>query len=125
MATVKRLEKRLENVEAWLKNFERGTGPAQTMENMNWLLSQCRGLGDGRAQAEQVIDELKGMLAKNNEILQGFLDEEDIVMNWQGYLARVEQESQEDADAVQEQETESVDAQEQANDGEEVGEGDA
>ena len=125
MATVKRLEKRLENVEAWLKNFERGTGPAQTMENMNWLLSQCRGLGDGRAQAEQVIDELKGMLAKNNEILQGFLDEEDIVMNWQGYLARVEQESQEDADAVQEQKTESVDAQEQANDGEEVGEGDA
>ena len=125
MATVKRLEKRLENVEAWLKNFERGTGPAQTMENMNWLLSQCRGLGDGRAQAEQVIDELKGMLSKNNEILQGFLDEEDIVMNWQGYLARVEQESQEDADAVQEQETESVDAQEQASDGEEVGEGDA
>jgi len=125
MATVKRLEKRLENVEAWLKNFERGTGPAQTMENMNWLLSQCRGLGDGRAQAEQVIDELKGMLSKNNEILQGFLDEEDIVMNWQGYLARVEQESQEDADAVQEQKTESVDAQEQANDGEEVGEGDA
>ena len=125
MATVKRLEKRLENVEAWLKNFERGTGQAQTMENMNWLLSQCRGLGDGRAQAEQVIDELKGMLSKNNEILQGFLDEEDIVMNWQGYLARVEQESQEDADAVQEQETESVDAQEQANDGEEVGEGDA
>ena len=125
MATVKRLEKRLENVEAWLKNFERGTGPAQTMENMNWLLSQCRGLGDGRAQAEQVIDELKGMLSKNNEILQGFLDEEDIVMNWQGYLARVEQESQEDADAVQEQETESVDAQEQANDGEEMGDGDA
>ena len=125
MATVKRLEKRLENVEAWLKNFERGTGPAQTMENMNWLLSQCRGLGDGRAQAENIVEELKGALAKNNEILQGFLDEGDLVMDWQGYLARVEQEAKEDADAVQEQETESVDAQEQASDGEEVGEGDA
>ena len=33
MANLKRVEKRLENVEAWLKNFEKGTGPAQTMEN--------------------------------------------------------------------------------------------
>ena len=24
-------------VECWLKNFEKGSGPAQTMENMNWL----------------------------------------------------------------------------------------
>ena len=95
------------------------------MENMNWLLSQCRNLGDGRAQAENIVGELKGALTKNNEILQGFLDEGDLIMDWQGYLARVEQEAKEDADAVQEQETESVDAQEQASDGEEVGDGDA
>ena len=37
MANMKRLEKRLENVEKWLKEFEKGTGPAQTMDNMNFL----------------------------------------------------------------------------------------
>ena len=125
MATVKRLEKRLDNVEAWLKNFERGTGPAQTMENMNWLLSQCRSMGDGRAQAENIINEQGTILKKNNDVLNGFLEEMDLVMDWQGYLAKLEQESKEEENAVQKSETESLDAQEQAEDGEELGEGDA
>ena len=125
MATVKRLEKRLNDVEAWMKNFERGTGPAQTMENMNWLLSQCRTIGEGRAQADQIIQEYQQALQKNQEILNAYLEENDLVMDWQGYLAKLEQEAQEEQDAVQESETESMDAQEQAEDGEEVGEGDA
>ena len=124
MATVKRFEKRLENVEAWMKNFERGTGPAQTMENMNWLLSQCRTIGEGRAQADQIIQEYQTALQKNQEILNSYLDEKDLVMDWQGYIARLNEE-QEEEDAVQESEAESMDAQEQAKDGEEVGEGDA
>ena len=125
MATVKRLEKRLDNVEAWLKNFEGGTGPAQTMENMNWLLSQCRSMGDGRAQAENIINEQGTILKKNNDVLNGFLEEMDLVMDWQGYLAKLEQESKEEENAVQKSETESMDAQEQAEDGEGLGEGDA
>jgi|TARA_Y100000361_G_scaffold11686_1_gene9332 hypothetical protein len=125
MATVKRLEKRLNDVEAWMKNFERGTGPAQTMENMNWLLSQCRTIGEGRAQADQIIQEYQQALQKNQEILNAYLDEKDLVMDWQGYIARLQEEQQEEEDAVQESEAESMDAQEQAEDGEEVGEGDA
>ena len=96
MATVKRFEKRLENVEAWMKNFERGTGPAAILDNMNWLLAQCRTIGDGRQQAENIINEQTGILQKNNEILNGFLEENDLVMDWQGYLAKLEQEAQEE-----------------------------
>ena len=40
MANLKRVEKRLENVEAWVKEFEKGTGPVQTMDNLNWLVGQ-------------------------------------------------------------------------------------
>ena len=74
MANLKRVEKRLENVEAWLKNFEKGTGPAQTMENLNWLVGQSRMLGDRLTQAEQAVGELQGVLEQNNNILQTFLE---------------------------------------------------
>ena len=123
MANLKRVEKRLENVEAWLKNFEKGTGPAQTMENLNWLVGQSRMLGDRLGQAEQAVSELQGVLEQNNKILQAFLDENDMVKDWQMYVEKLQKEAEENA--VQEAEAESMDAQEQAEDGEEVGEGDA
>ncbi len=122
MANLKRVEKRLENVEAWLKEFEKGTGPAQTMENLNWLVGQSRMLGDRLGQAEQAVSELQGVLQQNNEILQTFLDENDMVQQWQMYVEKIQKEAE---DAVQESETESMDAQEQAEDCEEMGEGDA
>ena len=123
MANLKRVEKRLENVEAWLKNFEKGTGPAQTMENLNWLVGQSRMLGDRLTQAEQAVGELQGVLEQNNNILQTFLDENDMVKDWQMYVEKLQKEAEENA--VQESEAKSMDAQEQAEDGEEVGEGDA
>ena len=122
MANMKRVEKRLENVEAWVKEFEKGTGPAQTMENLNWLVGQSRMLGDRLQQAEAAIQQLQGALESNNQILQSFLDENDMVQQWQMYVEKVQKEAE---DALQESETESLDVQEQAEDGEEVGEGDA
>ena len=123
MANLKGVEKGLENVEAWLKNFEKGTGPAQTMENLNWLVGQSRMLGDRLQQAEGAVGELQGVLEQNNKILQAFLDENDMVKDWQMYVEKLQKEAEENA--VQESEAESMDAQEQAEDGEEVGEGDA
>ena len=122
MANMKRVEKRLENVEAWVKEFEKGTGPAQTMENLNWLVGQSRMLGDRLQQAEAAIQQLQGALESNNQILQSFLDENDMVQQWQMYVEKVQKEAE---DALQESETESLDVQEQTKDGEEVGEGDA
>ena len=122
MANMKRVEKRLENVEAWVKEFEKGTGPAQTMENLNWLVGQSRMLGDRLQQAEAAIQQLQGALESNNQILQSFLDENDMVQQWQMYVEKVQKEAE---DALQESETESLDVQEQAEDSEEVGKGDA
>jgi len=125
MANMKRLEKRLANMEQWAKELEKGSGPAQTMENMNWLVGQTRMLGDRLQQAEQAVGEMQGAIQQNNEILQGFLDKNDMIRDWQVFLEELQKEAEENNDAVQEQEAESLDAQEQAEDGEEVGEGDA
>ena len=122
MATLKRVEKRLGELENWAKALEQGSGPAQTMENMNWLVGQTRMLGDRLTQAEQAVGELQGAIQANNDILQQFLDKHDMVRDWQVYIEELQKEAE---DAVQESETESLDVQEQTKDGEEVGEGDA
>ena len=56
-------------------------------------------------------------------MLNKFLEENDMVHDWKGFIEEIQKENQENA--LQEQEAESLDAQEQAEDGEEVGEGDA
>tara|TARA_Y100001937_G_scaffold90029_1_gene121756 strand:+ start:198 stop:554 length:357 start_codon:yes stop_codon:yes gene_type:complete len=116
MANMKRVEKRLENVENWLKQFEQSAGPKQTMDNMNWLVGQSRMLGDRLQQAEAAINQLNAALERNSEIVQTFMDEQDCVMEWQGYLAKLEAEAKEDEDAVQEPSTEEVPVQEQTED---------
>jgi len=122
MANMKRLEKRLENVEKWLKDFEKGTGPAQTMDNMNFLVGQTRMIGEQLQNMQKQNMELQNILQENGVMLQEFLEKEDIVLAWQGFVSKKNEERQ---NALQESETESLDVQEQAEDGEEVGEGDA
>ena len=124
MATIKRLEKRLKTIEDWAKALEAGSGPAQTMDNMNWLVGQTRLVGERIRDAEDAVQQLQMSLQSNNEILQKFLDKHDMIRDWQLYLEELQKEAEEE-DAVQEQETEGLDAQEQAEDGEEVGEEDA
>ena len=58
-------------------------------------------------------------LQANNEALKVFLEENDLVMDWQEHLEKLNKEME---NAVQEQSTTQVDAQEQAEDGKEVGE---
>ena len=125
MANMKRIEKRLENMEKWAKDLERGSGPAQTMENMNWLVSQTRLLGERLQQAEEGAKGASMAMQTNNEILQQFLDKHDMIRDWQVYLEELQKEAEEKINADEEQETEGLDAQEQAEDGEEVGEEDA
>lgn len=50
------------------------------------------------------------------------MEEQELVHDWQAYIEKLQKESE---DALQESETESLDVQEQAEDGEEVGEGNA
>jgi len=122
MATLKRLEKRMNDVEAWVKDFNKGQGPAQTMDNLNWLVGQTRNLGDRLSGIEQQAMQMQNALEQNAKIVERFVEENDMVGQWQAFLAKLQKEQE---DAVQEQETESLDVQEQAGDGEEMGEGDA
>jgi hypothetical protein len=119
MATLKRVEKRLEKVEDWMKQFENETGPAQVMEKMNWLIGQLRAMATRGQQLEQQYASIGQQFDDNNKIVQEFMEENDLVMDWNRKL----QQLKEAANAVQESETESMDVQEQAEDGEEMGEG--
>jgi len=127
MANTKRIEKRLQKVEDWAKAFEKETGPRQTMENMNWLVGQTRLLGERLQQSEGGVQELQNALTANSQVLNQFLEQHDMVRDWQMFLEglQAEQESQQEDEnnAVQESGSEEMDAQEQTEDGEGMGEG--
>ena len=122
MVTLKRMEKRMNVVEEWLKDFEKGTGPAQTLDNLNWLVGQCRTMGAQMQQMGEQNQEMMMQLQQNHQLLQEFLDEKELVMDWQIFVESKQKEA--DENAVQESETKSMDVQEQTSDGEEMGEGD-
>tara|TARA_R100000656_G_scaffold97034_1_gene70446 strand:- start:140 stop:511 length:372 start_codon:yes stop_codon:yes gene_type:complete len=123
MATLKRLEKRMNDVEAWVKDFNNSHGPKQTMDNLNWLVGQTRQLGDRLSGTEQQAMQMQQAIEQNSQIVNDFVEKHELVHDWQAFLAELQKEAEDNA--VQEQETESLDAQEQAGDGEEVGKGDA
>jgi hypothetical protein len=122
MATLKRLEKRVNEIESWVKDYENGTGPSQTMDNLNFLVGQTRMLAEQMQGLSNQNQELNTILQSNHAYLEEYLEKEDMVISWQSFL---ETKNKEEKDALQKQEAESLDVQEQAKDGKEVGEGDA
>ena len=123
MATLKRLEKRMNDVETWVKEFNTANGPKQTMDNLNWLVGQTRQLGDRLSGTEQQAIQMQQAIEQNSQIVNDFVEKHDMVHDWQAFITELQKEAEENA--VQEQETEGLDVQEQAEDGEAVGEGDA
>ena len=121
MVTLKRVEKRLEAAEKWMKEFEKNTGPRAVLDNMNWLVEQCRHMGQTIDEHRQQLNIANQQFQGNEALLGSFLESKDLVMDWQAHAAKM----QEEQNAVQEQETEGVDAREQASNGEEMGEGDS
>ena len=105
MATLKRLEKRMNDVESWVKDFNKGSGPAQTMDILNWLVGQTKQLGERLSMTEQQGLQLQNALEQNAKIVEQFIEQQELVVEWQSYLAELQKENE---DAVQEQETESV-----------------
>ena len=127
MATLKRIEKRLETMERWAKELEKGSGPAQTMENMNWLVGQTRALGERLQNESNGVQELQNALNSNSQVLNAFLEQHDMVRDWQMFLeglqAEQEEQLEDENNAVQESGSEEMDAQDQTEDGEGMGEG--
>ena len=115
MATLKRLEKRMNDVESWVKEFEKGSGPTQTMDNLNWLVGQTKQLGERLQGTEQQAMAMQNALEQNAKIVEGFVEKHELVHDWQSYLAELQKEAEEE-DAVQESSTEEVSVQEQTED---------
>ena len=109
----------MNDVESWVKDFNKGSGPAQTMDNLNWLVGQTKQLGERLSMTEQQALQMQNALEQNAKIVEQFVEQQDLVVDWQSYLAELQKEQE---NAVQESETESLDVQEQTKDGEEVGE---
>ena len=86
---------------------------------MNWLVEQCRHMGKTIDEHRQQLNMANQQFQTNEAMLGSFIESKDLVMDWQAHVAKM----QEEHNAVQEQETESVDARKQAKDGEEMGEG--
>ena len=112
----------MNDVEAWVKDFNNSQGPKQTMDNLNWLVGQTRQLGERLQATEEQAMQMQNAMQQNAQIVEKFVEDNELVREWQAYRAELQTENE---DALQEQETESLDAQEQAGDGEEMGEGDA
>ncbi len=113
MVTLKRLEKRMNDVESWVKDFNKGSGPAQTMDKLNWLVGQTKQLGERLSMTEQQGLQLQNALEQNAKIVEQVIEQQELGVEWQSYLAELQKEQE---DAVQESSTEEVSVQEEAED---------
>ena len=106
----------MNDVEAWVKAFDTSQGPKQTMDNLNWLVGQTKQLGERLQATESQAMQMQEALQQNAKIVEGFVEQQELVVEWQSYLAELQKEAEEQEDAVQESSTEEVSVQEQAED---------
>ena len=104
MANVERLTKRVKKMEEWIAANEGGP----TLTNMDWLLETLRNASDNVNHLNRQMSALQGLQHE-------FLEERELVDEWNVWL-------KEKDNAVQEQQTEEVSVQEEAESSEEVSE---
>ena len=107
MANNERLTKRVKKIEKWLEENEGGP----TLDNMNFLLDSLR---DTSTRAMQ----LDNMYNMQRNLMSQFFTEKEMMDDWNEWLAKQEEEK----NAVQEQQTQEVSVQEEAERSEEASE---
>ena len=108
MASNERLTKRVKKIEDWVKENEEMGGPKGVLDTVVALINSTR---DSQNQANRIGMNMQRLQALLNE----FLAEQELGEEWNKFLEEKE-------DAVQEQQTEEVPVQEQAESSEEVSE---
>ena len=103
-ANLNRLKKRIETLEKWVDDNEAIGGPEGTLDTFNYLITKQR-----------AFDQMQRHLNQLQQYLQEYLNETESMDQWNEFIQTREQEN-----AVQVPSPEEVDAQEQAEDGEEV-----
>ena len=108
MASNERLTKRVKKIEDWVKENEEMGGPKGYLDTIVALINSTR---DAQNQANNI-----GMnMQRLQRLLNEFLVEQELGEEWNSFLEDKE-------NAVQEQQTEEVPVQEQAESGEEASE---
>ena len=108
MANMERLNKRVKKIEEWIAENEEMGGPKGYLDTMVVLINETRRSQTHQAETANQFNKLRGL---NNE----FLALKELGEEWNTFL-------EEKDNAVQEQQTEEVSVQEQAEGGEETSE---
>ena len=108
MANMDRLNKRVKKIEEWIAENEEMGGPKGYLDTM---VSLYHDAATSQRQAAMINDNFNRLKAYNNE----FLASKELGEEWNTFL-------EEKDNAVQEQQTEEVSVQEQAEGGEETSE---
>ena len=104
-ANLTRLKKRIETLEQWVDDNEAIAGPEGTLDTFNYLIGKQR-----------QFDQMQAHLNQLQGYLQEYLNETESMDQWNEFIQTREQKNH----AVQEQQTEEVSEQEEAESGEEV-----
>ena len=104
-ANLTRLKKRIETLEQWVDDNEALAGPEGTLDTFNYLIGKQR-----------QFDQMQAHLNQLQGYLQEYLNETESMDQWNEFIQTREQGN----NAVQEQQTEEVSVQEEAESSEEA-----
>ena len=106
MANLQRLTERVKKMEEWVKENEEMGGPRGTLDTMSFLVNETRMSAQVRAQMQGQLENLRGLAFE-------FIQQHELTDEWNEFLKEKE-------NADQEQPTEEVPLQEEAESGEEA-----
>ena len=94
-------------MEDWVKENESMGGPQGILDTMSFLINETRMAAQIRAQTQAQIENLRGLAFE-------FIQQHELTEEWNDFLKEKEE------NAVQEQQTEEIPVQEEAESGEEA-----
>ena len=94
----KKLERKVAELEDWIARFEASNDDKLESSNLNFMVSQCKNLGDRLTQVEQSHIQLQNAIEANNKVFADFVGDNELEDKWQKFL----EDLQEDADATEE-----------------------
>ena len=106
MANIERLTKRVKKAEEWIEENKDLGGPAGTLETFNFLINEARRASQMASNGQQQFNQLRQFAFE-------FIKEHELEKEWDTFL-------EEKDNAVQEQQTEEIPIQEEAESGEEA-----
>jgi len=99
----KKLERKVAELEDWIAQFEAGNGDKLIFNNMNFLISQLKNIGDRLAGVEQSHRQLEGALQQNARTVNDFIEEQDLQQPWEVFLKEMQEDAANAAEEGQKQ----------------------